>query len=244
MNKFGQDNEISRQIWVKQALKKIQNGKLILDAGAGKLQYKKYCSHLKYYSQDFSSFNESTLKEGLRSYYDYSGIDVVSDIEYLPFKTHAFDVVLCTEVLEHIPNPLHALKEFSRVLRPGGILILTAPFISFTHYAPYHYSTGFSKFYYKHHLPKINLEIKLIEPNGNYFSFLAQELLNLPSRSYSYTKTNISLLAKAEKFVFRFISQISVRLLIQILAWFSKYNSESEKLVCYGYHVIAIKKSK
>lgn len=241
-SKFGEDNETQRMAWVKNILSSIPRGKSLLDAGAGHQRYKKYCNHLNYVSQDFSGFNTNIAKEGLHTFYDYSGIDVVSDIQQLPFKNQSFDVVLCTEVLEHIPSPHTALLEFSRILKPGGLLIITAPFVSFTHYAPHHYSTGFSKYYYEHHLPSMKFEISAMESNGNYFSFLAQELLNLPSRSYAFTRTDINLLTKLEKLIFKWICQMLISILIPLLAWFSNLNSESEKLVCFGYHVIARKK--
>ena len=52
---------------------------------------------------------------------------VVGDIEGMPFGTGEFDGVLCTEVLEHVPNPGLALGEIRRVLRRGGVLVGTVP---------------------------------------------------------------------------------------------------------------------
>lgn len=52
---------------------------------------------------------------------------VDGDIEAMPFVDGAFGTVICTEVLEHIPDPAGALVEIRRVLQPGGVLIGSVP---------------------------------------------------------------------------------------------------------------------
>ncbi len=62
--------------------------------------------------------------------FEHPNIDVVSDIHHLAevFRAESFDFVICTDVLEHIPRPWKAVRELYAVLKPGGILLLTAPF--------------------------------------------------------------------------------------------------------------------
>ena len=52
---------------------------------------------------------------------------VEGDVEALPFADASFGTVLCTEVIEHIPDPSAALAEYRRVLQPGGVLIGSVP---------------------------------------------------------------------------------------------------------------------
>jgi SAM-dependent methyltransferase len=52
---------------------------------------------------------------------------VEGDIEAMPFADETFATVLCTEVLEHVPDPAAALSEIQRVLRPNGVLIGSVP---------------------------------------------------------------------------------------------------------------------
>ncbi|MEN2974728.1 MAG: methyltransferase domain-containing protein [Candidatus Caldarchaeales archaeon] len=54
---------------------------------------------------------------------------VQADLEHLPFRDNCFSVVSCTEVLEHLPLPEKAVREFYRVLEDGGVLIGTVPSI-------------------------------------------------------------------------------------------------------------------
>lgn len=178
-------NELNRQSWLQKNLSEISPGSRILDAGAGELKNRKYCTHMKYVSQDFCQYkgrHRGAIDEGLQNgVWDTSHIDIISDITNIPEPDDSFDVILCSEVLEHIPEPTHALDEFSRLLKPNGILLLTAPFNSLVHMAPYHFCSGFSKFWYEHHLSIRNFTIKELIANGDYFSYIGQELFRLGS---------------------------------------------------------------
>jgi SAM-dependent methyltransferase len=54
--------------------------------------------------------------------------DVKADICDLPFKDHSFDFIICSHVLEHIPNDTKAMQELYRVLAPSGTAILQVPY--------------------------------------------------------------------------------------------------------------------
>lgn len=65
--------------------------------------------------------------------------DVFGDAARLPFRDASVDTVVLLEVLEHLRRPDEALSEIARVLRPGGILLLTLPFLYPVHDAPHDY---------------------------------------------------------------------------------------------------------
>ena len=224
-------NESYRDDWVQSKLKEIKNGSRLLDAGAGESKYKKWCSHLSYVSQDFGHYDGRGDGKGSHpGHWDTSNIDITCDITNIPEPDGAFDAILCTEVFEHIPNPLEAIEEFYRLLKSGGLLIITAPFCSMNHLSPYHFSTGFNRYYYEHHFRKLGLKIDEIETNGNYFEYFAQEIRRLPSIAEKYSNQ-----------YFTKTDNIAKNIIIRMLNRFSLNDRGSDELLCYGYHILAHK---
>jgi SAM-dependent methyltransferase len=227
----GINNEINRESWLEKILLKIPEKSKILDAGAGTQRYRKYCKHLKYVSQDFGEYDgkgdDTALQMGE---FDYGKLDIISDITSIPEPDASFDAIMCVEVLEHLPEPIQAIKEFSRLLKPNGHLIITAPFCSLTHFAPYHFSTGFNKYWYEKHLAEYELHPTEITQNGNFFEFLAQEVYRMPyiASRYSHSKPNP-------------IEFLSIFIFQKMLLHFSKKDTGSSELLCFGYHIHAIK---
>lgn len=228
----GTSNEAARKKWLDKTLSAIPKGLRLLDAGAGELDNKKYCSHLVYVSQDFCKYEGFGDKKGLQTYsWDTQQIDIVCDIVNIPEGSESFDVILCSEVLEHLPNPVLALQEFSRLLKRGGTLILTAPFCSLTHFSPYHYSTGFNRYFYEHHLRKLGFNMVELSPNGSYFEYIAQEIRRIPSIAENYAVMRMSRLER-----------VGVKILLRALDRFVKYDKGSAELLCFGYHAVAKKR--
>ena len=96
-------------------------GEPILDAGCGTgLNLR----HLPKGSVgvDINPRNVALLKQRLPDH-----VVIEGDVEHLPFTDGSFGTVLCTEVIEHIPDPAAALAEYRRVLKPGGVLIGSVP---------------------------------------------------------------------------------------------------------------------
>lgn len=69
----------------------------------------------------------------------YAGVppDIVWDGRTIPLDAASVDSAMATEVLEHCPDPLAVLRESHRVIKPGGMLFLTVPFLWPLHDVPY-----------------------------------------------------------------------------------------------------------
>lgn len=220
------DNSVDRELFVAANLLKINPGQKILDAGCGDQKYRKYCSNLNYFAQDFGKYSSDeklmigSAGIGGNDGYKYGPLDFIGNIWEIDSPDGEFDVILCTEVLEHIAYPNETIEEFSRLLRQGGRLILTAPSNCLRHMDPYFYSSGFSDRWFDEILTKNGLKILTIEPVGDYFRWMAVEIF----RSIRFAKLSAFFLTPA-------LIYFSLRRKTQL----------SVDTLCMGYHVVAIK---
>ena len=103
----------------------------ILDFGCGRGPYRSLFGSCEYLAVDFPNTGHPEHEKQ---------IDVYWDGLRLSFADNSFDYVLFTEVIEHLFEPTHVLVELHRVLKPGGKLLLTTPFIWELHETPYDYA--------------------------------------------------------------------------------------------------------
>ena len=54
-------------------------------------------------------------------------LGVVGDVERLPFRSHAFDALVCDDTIEHLPDDRRGVSELASVVRPGGMLVIATP---------------------------------------------------------------------------------------------------------------------
>jgi ubiquinone/menaquinone biosynthesis C-methylase UbiE len=230
---FGTTNENYRRKWLKKTLEGLTPGQTILDAGAGERQYQEYCRHLEYTSQDFAQYNGHGDGDGLQmGSWNNEGLDIVSDITSIPVADNSFDVIMCTEVFEHIPKPLTALREFTRIIKPGGTLILTAPFAAMTHFAPYFFYTGYSRYFYETSLKEMGYEIEEMDYNGNYFEYIAQEL-----HRYEEIAKDYDINHEAESS----LERLARNIISERLSNLGKKDKRTKELLCNGIHIRAKK---
>ncbi len=141
----------------------------LLDYGCGRMPYKNYilayAGVTEYIGLDIAAALD----------YGGPGPDIVWNGETLPFAESSFDVVLATEVLEHIVNPDRALREVNRVLKDNGLLFFTVPYVWPLHEVPFDYFR-YTPFALEKILTQSGYSDIVLRPTGGWNAALAQML--------------------------------------------------------------------
>lgn len=104
----------NRRIHMQQFFAGMKSVGKVLDVGA------QYCPYYPLFKDKCESYTSLDLV-------DTPIVDVVCNAEQMKLADNSFDLILCTQVLEHVQNPGRVIDECHRVLKPGGVLIATAP---------------------------------------------------------------------------------------------------------------------
>jgi len=99
---------------------------------------------------------------------------VVADAHALPFSERTFDGVIARAVLEHVEDEQKVVSEVSRILKPGGLFMFSAPFIYPIHDAVDHHR--FTIYSLRSLADRHDFEIMRITSTGGYFGLLAQHV--------------------------------------------------------------------
>jgi SAM-dependent methyltransferase len=149
------------------ALPKLRLGMSVLDAGSG--------------NRSEQMFRQNILDTGAElttcDAKENDGVDLVVDLHSLPLPDAKFDLLLCIQVLEHVRHPDKACAEFFRVLKPGGIAIITVPQIThtLTDGTPPHFF-NFTRHGIEACLVSAGFKIIAIEAQGGHFCVLGNLL--------------------------------------------------------------------
>lgn len=120
--------------YTSQLSKKAFENKLVLEAGCGSGAMANWLEknwNAAVVGVDLSFFGLTNAHK------KYSPHFVQSDLELLPFKANTFDTILLFDVLEHIVYPQALFKEFDRVLKKGGYLVIVSPNLMFNPRVPF-----------------------------------------------------------------------------------------------------------
>jgi SAM-dependent methyltransferase len=119
---------------------------------------------------------------------DKNRVDVICPVTDLKFQNEQFDTILCTQVLEHVFEHDKMMSEIYRVLKPGGQVILTVPFVWELHEEPYDFFR-YTKHALKELFEQAGLEIDYIKPNGGKWAAIYQLRNNMMYLSFRRRKT-------------------------------------------------------
>ena len=177
-------NEGFRERWVINALTKLRNDdpQKMLDVGAGLQPYKTHATNLgfEYVSHDFSLYQPGSMdSEGLQnSSWEYPTADINCDILRIP-ETSKYELIVCTEVLEHVPNPVAAFEKMVSLLAPNGVLVISVPLMSLMHQAPYWFQSGLSPQWFEYHSDQNSIKVQELAIYGDYVDYMEQEILRV-----------------------------------------------------------------
>jgi len=214
----------------------------LLDAGAGSGRYRQKLSFTQYQSTDFSDvFDKPSL----------SRHDFICNLEKIPKADNSYDVIVNTQVLEHVEYPQQVIKEFYRVLKSGGKLFLTTNQMWGIHGAPYNFY-----FYTKYGLESLfrntGFKIIFIKPRGGIFWFLGKLSKELPhyifhQHMFGGYKENISFLPRFQPTLtgvilipFFVISVYLLGLLVPLLCFYLDW-LDRQKYFTLGYQCYCVK---
>jgi SAM-dependent methyltransferase len=107
----------SNRITVTERLIQESGARYVLEIGAGDFSFSRMLGGVRWIRADLAPPCDVRL-------------DLNSDDVHFPFSDRSFDLVVCTEVIEHLLWPQHAISEALRVLRPGGKLVVSVPNIA------------------------------------------------------------------------------------------------------------------
>jgi ubiquinone/menaquinone biosynthesis C-methylase UbiE len=137
---------------------------VLLDFGCGEKPYQSLFNVEKYIGLDYENTGHDHKNENIDVFYNGTNI---------PFDDGYFDSVLCSEVLEHVFDIDRTLQEINRILKNGGKLLVTCPFVWNEHEVPYDYAR-YTVFALKHLFEKHGFRVLEFDKKGDFIKTITQ----------------------------------------------------------------------
>jgi SAM-dependent methyltransferase len=134
----------------------------LLDVGCGRQPYARYFAHVA--NKRACDFDASR-----------GHVDFACPADRIPLPNASLDSIVCTEVLEHVPDPRAVWQEFGRLVKPGGKVLLATPMYWPGHEEPFDFFryTGHGLV---HLAESAEFDVIKLYPRGGVWAFLAQAI--------------------------------------------------------------------
>jgi SAM-dependent methyltransferase len=224
---------------VTEALAPQATGRL-LDVGVGERPYGElFGRHVsRYIGLEYPPVADNLAPEIWGALEKIRGIvDLFGDGQRLPFVSGCFDTLLALEVLEHVRSPDACLAEAARVLRPGGRLLLSVPFVAPLHQLPFDYYR-FTPGGIEAMLSRHGFAIDHVLTRGNFASVTGSTLAHWLLRTFGARAR----LHDGSVSLSRWRAPLVLPLIALVQLFFAAMERvSSDETACLGYAVVARK---
>ncbi|MDB6138320.1 MAG: SAM-dependent methyltransferase [Verrucomicrobiaceae bacterium] len=140
----------------------LKPGMRVLDAGSGRLPEQHLRSELLATGAALETLD----------FLPGEGVDHTADVADTKLPDQSYDVILCMQVLEHVPNPQAVCAELYRMSKPGAHVMVSAPQSAWLHNLPYHFF-HYTNIGMRQILEQAGFEVITLDPQGGHFTTLA-----------------------------------------------------------------------
>lgn len=218
--------------WIAGKARATPAGALVLDAGSGLAPFRELFRHTRYESADH-----------LKNDAEYYPPTYACDLRSIPVPGGRYDRVLCTQVLEHVPDPAGVLKELGRVLKDDGEIWLSAPLFFEEHEGPHDFFR-YTQWGFRELASEARLEVKELGWVEGYHATLAHQL---SIAAQELAPSHVSRVARWYEFlplhVMVFALRIQFGMLARIFTSLDLREPDTRHGMCINYRMVLIKRA-